>query len=65
MTKNRLLRINEVTAITGLPRSSLYAEKSFPDPVRLGEGRRVAWVETEVDEWIAAQIARREEKIYA
>lgn len=34
-------------------------EGRFPKRVRLGE-QRVAWVEQEIDEWIAAKVAQRD-----
>ncbi|NOE83934.1 AlpA family transcriptional regulator, partial [Vibrio cholerae] len=51
----RLIRFREVLTMTGLSRSSLYRfieENQFPPQVQLG-GRAVAWVEGEVQEWIA------------
>jgi prophage regulatory protein len=36
------------------------AEGSFPRPISLG-GRAVGWIETEVEEWLAQQIARSRE----
>lgn len=54
-----LLRRKEVEARTGLPRSSLYeliGRGEFPRPIRLGE-RSVAWIDSEVDAWIASRIA--------
>lgn len=57
----RLIRIREVTKKTGLSKSSLYdlmAQGRFPQTVRLG-GRSVAFVESEVDAWIAERIAAR------
>ena len=53
---DRLLRLPEVKARTGLGRSSIYRKVgngSFPSPRTLGE-RAVAWRESEVDQWIAA-----------
>ena len=55
----RFLRRPEVTARTGLSRSTIQvrlAEGSFPRPVQLG-ARAVGWIEEEVDEWIRKQIA--------
>ena len=55
----RFLRRPEVTARTGLSRSTIkvrLAEGHFPRPVSLG-GRAVGWIEEEVDEWIRKQIA--------
>jgi prophage regulatory protein len=55
----RLLRLQEVREVTGLSRSSIYADADFPKPVKIGP-RAVAWVEQEIREWIAARIASRE-----
>jgi prophage regulatory protein len=54
-----LLRRRQVEARTGLARSTLYqriAAGTFPKPIHLGP-RSVAWIEGEVDGWIAARIA--------
>ncbi|MGA2652876.1 MAG: AlpA family phage regulatory protein [Terracidiphilus sp.] len=48
------LRLPGVKKITGLSKSSLHSliqEKSFPAPVRLG-ARTVAWVRSEVRQWL-------------
>lgn len=58
----RLMKLPEVTATTGLGRSSIYeriAQGVFPRPVPLG-GRAVAWVSTEIDDWIMARIEARD-----
>lgn len=58
--QQRLLRLPEVLARVALSKSTLYArvrEGAFPKPVHLGT--LSAWVESEVDEWIATQIAAR------
>ena len=55
----RFLRRPEVTARTGLSRSTIkmrMREGSFPRPVQLG-ARAVGWIEEEVDEWIRERIA--------
>lgn len=54
----RLIRLPEVLEKTGLSRSGLYADTTFPARVPLG-ARGVAWVEAEVEEWIEARIAAR------
>lgn len=49
-----LLRRREVSAMTGLPRSTLYAAirtGKFPKAVALGE-RSVAWRSDEIEAWI-------------
>lgn len=32
----------------------------FPAPLRLGAGGRIAWLESEVDDWIRDRMAERE-----
>ncbi|WP_229624145.1 AlpA family transcriptional regulator [Vibrio parahaemolyticus] len=59
----RLIRLKEVMNICGLGRSSIYKfmeDGRFPKSVSLGD-RAVAWVETEVEEWIEQKVAEREE----
>lgn len=54
-----LLRLPTVVARTGLSRSAIYTDVRFPKSVKIGE-RCVAWVETEVQEWIDARVAERD-----
>ncbi|ELA9294494.1 MULTISPECIES: AlpA family transcriptional regulator [Vibrio harveyi group] len=59
----RLIRLKEVMHICGLGRSSIYKfmeEGRFPKSVSLGD-RAVAWVESEVEEWIEKKLAERGE----
>lgn len=59
--KTNLIRLDQVKARTGLSRSTLYAyinEGRFPRPVTISD-RCVAWVESEIDTWIAERIASR------
>ena len=59
---HRVLRRAEVSARTGLGRSTLYAQiqaGSFPQSVKLGT-RAVGWIEAEVAEWIAARVEARD-----
>jgi prophage regulatory protein len=56
---SKLLRLAAVKEITGLSRSSIYADPDFPRPVKIGP-RAVAWVEQEISEWVAARIEERE-----
>ena len=54
----RLIRRPAVRAKTGLPTSTLYdymERGDFPRPVKLSS-TSVAWVESEVDAWIATRI---------
>ena len=55
---HRLLRLAEVRSRVPYSRSTIYqliAQSKFPKPINLG-GRAVAWIESEIDEWIAARI---------
>lgn len=57
-----ILRLPEVIKKTGYRRASIYAKvKSgqFPTPICLG-ARAVGWVDSEINEWIAARIAARD-----
>lgn len=58
----RIIRLKEVIDCTGLGRSTIYkyiSEGTFPKPVSLGD-RCVAWVESEVHDWILARIEARD-----
>jgi prophage regulatory protein len=60
----RLLRLKDVRAKCGIASTQVYkrmAEGTFPQSVRIGE-RQVAWVESELDEWIAARVAERHDR---
>jgi len=37
----------------------LVASGKFPKPISLSD-RRIAWIESEVDEWVAAHVQRRD-----
>jgi prophage regulatory protein len=57
-----ILRCREVRARTGLPKSSLYhlvQVDRFPKPVQLS-GRRVGWVEAEIEAWLQSRIWSRD-----
>lgn len=56
-----ILRKKQVSEKTGLPVSSLYEKIRkglFPKPIKLG-ARSSGWLESEVNAWIAAQVASR------
>ena len=60
-----LLRRPEVTRRTGLSRSTLYARMkldAFPKPVYLTP-TTPAWVEAEVEEWIATLVKERDTRL--
>jgi prophage regulatory protein len=55
----RILRLREVCALTGLRRSYIYqlqAGGRFPQRIKLG-ARAVGWIEEEVQKWLADRIA--------
>jgi prophage regulatory protein len=58
-TPQALIRRKEVERLTTLSRSRIYAlmqQGTFPKPISLGK-MSVAWLESEIQEWIAARIA--------
>ena len=57
------LRIRDVVARTGLGAATIYewqSNGSFPQSVKLGP-KIVAWLESEVSEWMRARVAERED----
>lgn len=57
--KKSLIRFPEVLKRSGLCRSAIYnrlAAGTFPQPIKL-DVRAIAWVDTEIDEWVNATIA--------
>ena len=57
----KFLKLEAVKSVTGLSRSSIYqaiAEGRFPIQVKLGQ-RSVAWVSSEIDDWMSCCIANR------
>lgn len=55
----RFLRTEDVLHITGLPKATIYEEMSrgaFPLPIKVTP-RRVAWLETDIEEWQKEKIA--------
>ena len=57
----RIYRLPDVKAQTGLSRSTLYAmmaEGRFPKPMKLGE-RAVGWSESEIATWLEGRKAQR------
>ena len=62
--KNRLMKLKDVMAATGLSRSYIYAlaqQNIFPKPIKLSE-RASAWVEVEIEEWIQSKISQRNQE---
>jgi prophage regulatory protein len=59
----RLIKLPEVKNRTGLGRSSIYGEiaaERFPSPIKIGL-RSVAWIESEVTDWIERKMAANRE----
>ncbi|KGR44475.1 AlpA family phage regulatory protein [Xanthomonas vasicola] len=57
----RFLRIRDVMSRTGMSKSTIYAKirlKQFPAHVPLGSIS--VWVESEISEWMDAQVAARD-----
>ena len=58
----RLIKLKEVIEKTSLGRSTIYefmAKDIFPKQVSLG-AKSVAWLESEVDDWIMDRLGERE-----
>lgn len=54
----RILRLKEVQRMTGLSRSTIYAEIAkgkFPKQVKLTGARSVGWYENVVVEWVESR----------
>ena len=59
------IRQDEVTKITSIPKSSIHSEVQegkFPKPIKLS-ARTIAWVKSEVIEWMENKIAERDSKL--
>ena len=62
--RERLVRLPEVEQQTARKKSKIYADMNagtFPKPVRLSR-RCVAWLESEIQAWIARRIAESAEQ---
>jgi len=60
----RLISLSEVKYLTSLSRSRIYfliKQNTFPSPIKIGE-RRVAWVKTDVSDWIDKKIQETKSK---
>ena len=54
----RIVRLKEVQQMTGLSRSTIYAQIAkgcFPKQIQLTEGRSVGWHERAIIEWIESR----------
>lgn len=55
--RDRVIRFNELVAILGRPRSSVYLmikREEFPPAKKIG-ARAVGWMESVVDAWLASR----------
>lgn len=58
----RFIRIGDVSSMVGLGKTTIYkyvSNNAFPAPVAIG-GNRVAWLESEVLNWMRERVAARE-----
>ena len=63
----RFLRLAEVRARIPYSRSTIYqliADGKFPKPFSLG-ARAVAWLESDIDSWIASRVEKRGDGVTA
>lgn len=59
--RDRFMRLPEVINTCGLSRSTIYdliCREQFPSQISLG-GKNVAWLASEIDDWMQARIALR------
>ncbi len=63
---HKLLRIKEVVKLTGISKSYIYqlsSQNLFPKSIQLiPGGSSVAWIESEVFDWINSRIQERDEE---
>lgn len=63
METEKIIRLPEVKASTGLGRSTIYrrmATGDFPHSIPLG-GDRVGWMESEIQAWIKDRVVQRDQ----
>ncbi len=61
---DKIYRLPEVMAVTGLCRTAVYnalADKTFPEPVRLGL-RAIGWREADLMAWVQSRQKRNATK---
>jgi len=54
----KILRLNEVKALSGLSRSTIYAEiakGNFPKQIQLTGARSVGWYESAINQWVESR----------
>lgn len=55
---DKILRLNEVKTITGLSRSTIYAEMAkgnFLKQIQLTGSRSVGWYESAINQWVESR----------
>ena len=60
----KLIRLEEVSNLTGLKKSALYrriSENTFPSPIKLG-GKASRWSLVEIQQWIEKAVEVRHAK---
>ena len=63
--EQKILRLPNVKALTGLSRSTIYllmSEGSFPKKIDL-RGRAIGWVSSEINQWIEEKISVRNQSL--
>lgn len=63
--KERLMRMPEVSARTGLSGATVYKQIAigrFPKPIKLTH-HASGWVESEIEAWIAARMQERDDSL--
>ncbi|MDR3792997.1 MAG: AlpA family transcriptional regulator [Terracidiphilus sp.] len=63
----KFLRLAEVRNRVPYSRSTIYqliAQGKFPKPISLG-ARAVAWLESDIDEWITSRIGKKKAAVQA
>ncbi len=62
MIEKAIYRLPDILTITGLRRTTIYAEMakgSFPSPVSLtASGRAIGWTRDAVDHWLKKRVTR-------
>jgi prophage regulatory protein len=67
-----IVRRKQLEERCGLARSTIYDrinpnspsyDPAFPKPVDLGGGRAVGWIESEVEDWLAARVEQRSKSL--
>lgn len=64
-TRLKIIRMRELTEKVGLCKSAIYQlvrDGGFPQPFAIAGSRARGWLESTIDEWIAAQSSARSGK---